>query len=159
MYKVDMRILGDPAFLGHDLFTPIADQGWSNFDRSVTVYKSSRALGTSYWDDDTGSFNFDNAEPIVELNFKFPSDIDDKQGTYEGITSQNTAQFNGIYKVTRVESIFDSGVFTQNLRMVRYKNQKVDQGAQNGIFQKGEKSTDENVKPYKSNSRATINGI
>jgi hypothetical protein len=83
------------------------------------------------------------------LNFKFPSDIDDKQGTYEGITSQNTAQFNGIYKVTRVESIFDSGVFTQNLRMVRYKNQKVDQGAQNGIFQKGEKSTDENVKPYK----------
>jgi hypothetical protein len=159
MYKVDMRILGDPAFLGHDLFTPIADEGWSNFDRSVTVYKSSRALGTSYWDDDTGSFNFDNAEPIVELNFKFPSDIDDKQGTYEGITSQNTAQFNGIYKVTRVESIFDSGVFTQNLRMVRYKNQKVDQGAQNGIFQKGEKSTDENVKPYKSNSRATINGI
>jgi hypothetical protein len=48
-----------------------------------------------------------------------------------------------------VESIFDSGVFTQNLRMVRYKNQKVDQGAQNGILVKGEKSTDENVKPYK----------
>lgn len=147
MYKVDMRILGDPAFLGHDLFTPIADEGYSNTDKSVTVKKSSGTIGGSFWDDETGSFNFDNAEPIVELNFKFPSDIDDKRGTYRGISSKETVQFNGIYKVTKVESIFDSGVFTQNLRMVRYKNQKVDQGSQGGDLVKGEKSPDENVKP------------
>ena len=32
--------------------------------------------------------------------------------------------------------------------MVRYKNQKIDQGAQGGTLTKSEKSFDENVKPY-----------
>jgi hypothetical protein len=132
MYKVDMKILGDPSFLGHDLFTPIEEKEGprQNVGKSVT---SSLGNVPATWDEETGSFNFDNAEPIVELNFKFPQDIDDKKGVFTAITSNETGQFNGIYKVTKVESVFDSGVFTQNLTMIRYKNQKVDSGKTSGI--------------------------
>jgi hypothetical protein len=56
------------------------------------------------------------------LDFKFPTDIDERKGVMDFQSLENV-QFNGLYKVVQVESIFDRGKFTQVLDLVRYNNQ------------------------------------
>jgi hypothetical protein len=74
------------------------------------------------WDDQLGCFNYDEAEAFVTLNFRFPTDINEKKGVMN-FQNLEDAQFSGLYKVVRVESIFDGGKFLQTLHMVRYNNQ------------------------------------
>ena len=126
MMKVDMTIMGDPAFIGQDMFLPMS----RNFSKNNTNADNGRiqsvnSVGTIKgfeWDDDRGCFNFDRSEPFVSLNFRFPTDIDEKQGLMN-FQNLEDIEFNGLYKVTQVESIFDGGTFTQQLLLVRFNNQ------------------------------------
>ena len=134
MMKVDMTIMGDPAFIGQDMFLPMS----RNFSKGNTRANNGRiqtakagetatinsvgAIKGFEWDDDRGCFNFDRAEPFVSLNFRFPTDIDEKQGLMN-FQNLEDVEFNGLYKVTQVESIFDGGTFTQQLLLVRFNNQ------------------------------------
>ena len=120
MVTVDMKIMGDPAFLGQDYVLPMKEPriGVNSYNRLDEV-ASIRGFA---FDDQKGCFNFDNAEPIVSLNFKFPTDFDEGTGLYE-FTREDTPQFTGIYRVNRVVSVFENGQFTQNLEMTRFNNQ------------------------------------
>ena len=116
MVNVDMQVMGDPAFLGQDFALPMKPPVTSG-----TYTRVSSLKGQEY-DPQTGVFNFDNAEPLIQLNFRFPTDINENTGLYE-FKSEVTPQFTGLYRVNRVESIFEAGKFTQNLQMSRFNNQ------------------------------------
>ena len=119
MMRVEMRIMGDPAFIGHDFAIPMP---LSMTNKTVSSIEGAGRLGGMVFDDKLGAFNVDQAEPLVTLNFKFPRDFNEQSGFYSTKNKDN-AQFSGLYKVAKVESIFDQGQFTQDLLMVRFKNQ------------------------------------
>lgn len=113
MVNVEMKIMGDPAFLGQDYAIPMR---MGNTEVRANI-------GPNIWDPNLKAFNFDNGEVIVKLNFKFPSDFDENQGLYN-FNTEATPQFSGLYRVIRVESNFENGQFTQNLTMARCNNQR-----------------------------------
>ena len=118
MVTLNMKIMGDPAYLGQDLYIPMTDPGESNSYSKTVV----GALNGVDWDDKRGCFNFDEYQPIVGLDFRFPSDFNENQGLYE-FTQQETAQFTGLYRITQTVSTFERGQFTQDLTMIRFENQ------------------------------------
>ena len=115
MVNVDMKIMGDPAFLGQDYAIPLRVGNNSNQQRIN--------IGSSVWDPQRKAFNFDNGEVVVQLDFKFPSDFDENEGLYK-FNTEATPQFSGLYRVLRVESRLENGQFTQNLTMARCLNQQ-----------------------------------
>ena len=117
MVNVDMKIMGDPAFLGQDFAIPM------KVGANAVGEQIRSKIGPNLWDPQIGAFNFDNGEVIIKLNFKFPSDFDENQGTYN-FNTEAVPQFSGLYRVIRVESRFDNGQFTQNLTMARCLNQQ-----------------------------------
>jgi hypothetical protein len=84
------------------------------------TYKSGAVL--YHWDDKMGSFNLDQAEPYLTLEFKFPTDINEKKGTMD-FTGLEDIHFNGLYKSYKVRSVFNRGLFTQVLNLQKYNNQ------------------------------------
>lgn len=116
MILIDMTILGDPAWIGQDTWLPVS----SSTDTESVTYKSGAVL--YHWDDKTGSFNLDQAEPFLTLEFKFPTDINEKKGTMD-FTGLEDIHFNGLYKSYKVRSVFNRGLFTQVLSLQKYNNQ------------------------------------
>ena len=113
-----MKIMGDPAFLGQDYMLPMTVPIGNSYEKLQDI----ASIQGFAFDSQKGCFNFDNAEPVVSLNFKFPSDFDEGTGLYE-FTREATPQFTGIYRVNRVVSVLENGQFTQNLEMTRFNNQ------------------------------------
>ena len=122
MVNVQMTIMGDPAFIGQDFALPIktVDQQLTQ-TTSPVVTEQSEFKGRQY-NDETGCFNFDEAEAFVTLDFKFPTDINENLGVMD-FQNLEDVSFSGLYKVVQVESLFDRGKFTQVLDLVRYNNQ------------------------------------
>jgi len=142
MVNIDMKIMGDPAYIGEDYFTPMSDPGENN------RYSKREQVGSVFgfdWDSQKKQFNFDEYQPVVSLDFRFPTDFDEKQGLYE-FTREGTPQFTGLYKVIRVVSTFENGQFTQNLNMIRFENQSNLNGASGGFKQKSTSSTEAQAK-------------
>jgi len=105
MITFDMTILGDPS--------------WIKQDDILYRVSGKDAIGP------TGSLKQDNGDVYVRLKFKVFDDIDHGTGLRQEARQIPDAQFkrkstfDGFYKVMMLESIFDQGVFTQNLVMVR----------------------------------------
>jgi predicted transcriptional regulator len=74
------------------------------------------------WDDTLKCFNVDQSEPLITLNFKFPTDINELKGTMD-FQGMDNVPFKGLYKVVKVTSEFAQGSFTQILDCVRLNNQ------------------------------------
>ena len=76
------------------------------------------------------SFNVDQFMPIIKLNYRLPTDIDEQTGTM--FTDRNTLDdnlwFGGLYQVVRVDNRMESGQFTQVLTCVRMNNQQSQSG-------------------------------
>ena len=121
MVNVQMTIMGDPAFIGQDFALPIKTTEKPENTGALKVTEQSEFKGRQ-WDENKGCFNYDEAEAFVTLDFKFPTDINERKGVMDFQSLENV-QFNGLYKVVQVESIFDRGKFTQVLDLVRYNNQ------------------------------------
>jgi len=121
MVNVQMTIMGDPAFVGQDFALPIKTVEKPENTGALKVTEQSEFKGKQY-DTNTGCFQYDEAEAFVTLDFKFPTDINESKGVMDFQSLENV-QFNGLYKVVQVESIFDRGKFTQVLDLVRYNNQ------------------------------------
>lgn len=121
MVNVQMTIMGDPAFVGQDFALPIKTTEKPENTGALKVTEQSEFDGRQ-WDENKGCFNYDAAEAFVTLDFKFPTDINERKGVMDFQSLENV-QFNGLYKVVQVESIFDRGKFTQVLDLVRYNNQ------------------------------------
>ena len=77
------------------------------------------------------------AEPITNLTFKTPQDLNDQTGLYQ-ISDDQRQVFSGLYKVVKVVHNFTDGKFTQNLTMIRFNNQdaKVTRTANEKIVKK-----------------------
>jgi len=158
MVKVDLTIMGDPAFIGQDMFLPMS----RNFSKGSTIANNGRlqqaqpgetgvintvgAIKGFEWDSNLNCFNFDRAEPLVTVNFKFPTDINENQGLMD-FSNLEDVKFNGLYRVSQVESIFDQGTFTQQLLLVRLNNQTGN--TQPDIFTKSQGETDAITKAKK----------
>lgn len=116
MILIDMTILGDPAWIPQYMWLPVS----SSTNSELVTYKSGATV--YHWDDKMGSFNIDQAEPFVTLEFKFPTDIDEKKGTMN-FSGLEDIHFNGLYRTNKVRSVFNRGLFTQVLNMNKYPNQ------------------------------------
>ena len=121
MVNVQMTILGDPAFIGQDFALPIKTVQKPENTGAVRASEQSEFAGKQF-DEDLKCFNFDQAEPFVTVDFKFPTDINENTGVMDFQNLENVT-FSGLYKVVQVESTFDRGKFTQVLDLVRYNNQ------------------------------------
>ena len=122
MVVVNMEILGDPAWLGQSQFIPATPENsnGSSTDNNIDFFRGGKK--DNIWNPNLRCFNYDVAEPMVNLTFKTPQDFDDKTGIYELSNSRN-AVFSGLYRVTQVQHNFTDGRFSQNLTMVRFNNQ------------------------------------
>jgi hypothetical protein len=70
-----------------------------------------------------GSVSPDANNIVVQVNAKYPSDLDDDTGLMK---LDQTAFFQGKYRVITCENNFEDGLFTNTLSMVRFKNQSND---------------------------------
>lgn len=122
MVNVEMTIMGDPAFIGQENYLPIArkttatEGGGGATSEQVPGYKG------LYWDKQLGCFNYDQAEAFVTLDFRFPTDINEKKGVMDFQSMENVF-FSGLYRVNNVTSNFDQGKFTQTLVLIRFDQQ------------------------------------
>ena len=130
MVNVDMEILGDPAFLGHDSAIPMTKPLASGkFSEKVAGVKG------TFYDPELGAFNFDSAEVVIQLNFRFPTDFNENTGLYD-FSSESTPIFSGLYRINSVLNVFDKGTFKQTLQMSRFNNQDPTQGTSKGTTTK-----------------------
>jgi hypothetical protein len=122
MVVIRMQILGDPAWLGQSQFIPATPENsnGSSTDNNIEFFRGGEM--TNIWNANLKCFNYDVAEPVVNLTFKTPQDFNDKTGVYE-LSSEQKAVFSGLYTVPQVEHSFTDGQFTQTLTLVRFNNQ------------------------------------
>ena len=112
MMRIELEILGDPAFLAQDIYVPSAEkEGPKRPD----------------FDQQLHSFNADSFMPCINLTYRLPSDINDKEGTMFGGDGKKYREenlfFSGVYQVVKVDNQISSGQFTQTLTCVRLNNQ------------------------------------
>ena len=80
------------------------------------------------YDSASGGFNADQFQPIINVRYRLPDDIDEKEGTmFNGQGKRFRDEnlfFNGLYQVNKIESSFNQGQFTQTLHCSRFNNQQ-----------------------------------
>lgn len=113
LVQVNMRIIGDMSYIQ------------TKDMRHVLVQNTDG----QYLAD--GSLNTDK-EWHIHVNFRNPTDVNAKTGLMKGFnvnddgeTSVNTPSISGEYKIVKVTSNFSNGQFTQNLDMIRERNQSL----------------------------------
>ena len=114
MMRIEMTILGDPAYLCQDQFVPLDKNG------------NQRTSGKRY-DSDSGSFNADSHTPLIELIYRLPDDIDEKKGVMfdnKSMVREENLFFAGVYQVVKIDSSMSNGQFLQTLTCVRLNNQE-----------------------------------
>ena len=114
MLKVDMTIRGDPAFIQQEDFTVCSPQGRILDDTDPRLFRD-------------GSLVVSNGQILVKLTFRFPDDINEETGLLDfnrDLAKENGSVFTGIYRVLKVENMFERGVFTQKLALIRIYNDK-----------------------------------
>ena len=122
MIRIELGILGDPAYICQDQYIPI------HKNRNVKPV----GIGDGEFSNKYGSFNSENFQPLIKLNYRAPADIEEKTQGLTFTAEKGTTElfFNGIYQVVRVDSTVQQGSFTQTLTCVRLNNQ---QGENKGV--------------------------
>ena len=151
MMKIELDILGDPQYICQDVLSTLKELNDKKTEQGIKI--------DSDYDEQFGSFNGDQYMTLINLRYRLPADIDEKQGTMFSEDKKNLEDrlfFNGVYQVVRVESKFDQGQFTQTLTCVRMNNQQ-GQGTAPSVFSSAfnkdyiiKKKTDETVEDLKS---------
>ena len=125
MVNIRLEILGDPAWLGQSQFIPISPELFGNKrihkDANMDYWQGNRSR---IWNDQLRCYNPDVAEPIILLNFRMPTDVNDRTGVYE-LQSDQSAEFSGLYRVIGIEHNFSDGKYTNVLQLTRFNNQGV----------------------------------
>ena len=141
MMRIELEILGDPAFLSQDMYTTLSTGNETN---------SARGDGTQDYNDFYNCYNIDSVLPIIGVNYRMPGDIDIQDGLmFNSGELESNIFFNGVYQVNKVESRINNGQFTQILYCTRLNNQTGAGGpptkAQINIFQDYQKHTNKKV--------------
>lgn len=108
MCSLTMKITGDPFYLG--------DSGMGNYTAAASNVYGATA---------DKSLNYQRGEVYIEVNFRNPIDINHLTGHYDFPSGEIIPTFSGLYRIGTVESLFDKGVFTQNLQLQRMPNQQI----------------------------------
>ena len=96
------------------------------------------------------SIDYQTGEVDVTVDFRTPIDLDMSKGAYTFGPTKLINQFSGLYQVTRVESTFARGRFTQVLTLIRRAGQSSNPSAAEGGTVKLLQDT-QNVKPAVAN--------
>jgi hypothetical protein len=118
MIRIELEILGDPAYICQDIYTPI------HRNRETTAFAD--GLANAY-NMNSSSFNADAWQPIIAVNYRIPTDLNDKKGLMfneGGKWREENLFFNGLYQVNKIENRFHQGAFTQVLHCSRFNNQQ-----------------------------------
>ena len=108
MMRIELEILGDPAYVAQDVFAPLDD----------------KVLGGDEFDDQNNAFNMQSHMPVITLDYRIPADIDEEKGKmFSDKYLDDNLFFSGAYQVTKVESSMNQGEFKQTLTLVRLNNQ------------------------------------
>lgn len=100
-----IKILGDPYY--------IADSGMGNYSADKTA--------TSININSDGTIDYERSECDILINFQTPIDYPEEEGYIERF--ETIRQFSGLYQVTQCTNTFTEGVFTQDLKLIRRRNQ------------------------------------
>ena len=124
MVNVRMEVLGDPAWISQSQFIPLNAKNFAQgtgkaSDPDISYWRRNR---DRIWNPDLRCYNTDVAEPIINLNFRMPTDLNDQTGVYE-LQADQSASFSGLYRVVQVEHNFTDGKYTNVLNMTRFNNQ------------------------------------
>lgn len=106
MVELQMKILGDPFFLG--------DSGLGNYSAQATNLKGMNG---------DGAINTQDGEVYIKVNFRNPIDINRQTGRYDFPGGTLVPQFSGLYRVSVIENEFSKGQFTQSLTLTRMPGQ------------------------------------
>ena len=116
MIRIELEILGDPAYICQDSYMPIHKDLSTKNATFETTYSG-----------EYNSFNSDTFQPIINVRYRIPDDLDDNKGLMfsdGGKTRDEDLFFNGLYQVNKIESRFDNGQFLQTLFCSRFNNQQ-----------------------------------
>lgn len=115
MLELKLKIIGDPLWIKQDeiFYSPDSTREILGDNNRVE-----REVITA-----NGSLVMDNGEVYCQVTVKTPIDIDETNGMYKFDTKYKTALFSGMYKALIVKSLFENGVFTQELDLVRLPRQ------------------------------------
>jgi len=116
LMQAKLTIWGDPYY--------IIDSGFGNyFAKPVTINLN-----------EDGSMNYQDGEVHIKINFRtpldYPHDVNNGQQDPSGFMnfyadgSYSPNAFGGIYQVCEVINNFSEGKFTQDLKMIRIRNQE-----------------------------------
>jgi hypothetical protein len=120
MVSVRMSILGDPAYLGQSQFIPTtASRGDGTSNRKKLAFSQGNR---DIWNEIYGNYNMGFGDVVIKLNFRSPTDVNEKTGVYELAKDEQIA-FSGLYRVVQVDNMFEDGKFVQELQLVRFNNQ------------------------------------
>jgi hypothetical protein len=106
MVQLDLKILGDPYYLG--------DSNMGNYSAQKT---NLRGINKD------GAMESQTTEVYITVNFRNPIDIDQTTGLYEFGKGKVVPQFSGLYRVGEVQNDFNNGLFTQSLKLMKMPNQ------------------------------------
>jgi hypothetical protein len=121
MVQIRMDIMGDPAWIPQTQFMPVRAYDTIAEDQNIKEFKN--ADGTDVgWNTRFSNFNTDTADPVILINFKMPTDLNDRTGLYK-LQDESNGMFSGLYQVYKTTHNFDNGQFRQTLHCVRFNNQ------------------------------------
>ena len=121
MLSIQMRIIGDPAFIKQDdMFFNPSRGGYDEFKQGIA---------TDLPINNTGQIVFDTNQVYVQLLVKSATDIDDTTGIVDPNKADTLSTgykldstFSGVYQVLTVESSLSQGQFEQNLQIIKIPN-------------------------------------
>ena len=108
LVSVDLTIWGDPYY--------ITDSGMGNYSAAPTNFINITADGT---------MDHQSSEVDIELNFRTPLDyeVTGNYMTFPGAGTKPVGAFSGLYQVISCLNTFNQGTFTQQLKLIRRRNQ------------------------------------
>lgn len=124
MMNIQIDILGDPGYLTQDNFVPINDR--RSEINPVDEFAPDKTFDEE-WNTTFNSFNSDRYQPIINLKYRLPADVNERKGfmfSRESKSIDENLFFSGAYQVYKVDSRFERGAFTQTLHCVRLNNQQ-----------------------------------
>ena len=106
LLSLNMTIIGDPYY--------IADSGMGNYNSKPTQYINLN---------ENGSINYEDGEVDVILNFRTPIDYKENGEMEFPEETVPVNAFSGLYRVLQVRHNFADGKFTQEIQLLRRRNQ------------------------------------
>jgi len=107
LISANMEIWGDPYY--------ISDSGFGNYNADETPIINLTEDGT---------MDYQSSEVDIKVNFRTPLDYNsDGNMDFPGLGTKPVGAFSGIYQVLFVNHKFTGGTFTQDLRLIRRRNQ------------------------------------